>query len=48
MKVTVLSKHDNRVVAVRQDNQLALAFHPELVDDTTVYEYFFNIVKNRI
>lgn len=46
--VTILSKHDNRVVAVRQKNQLAVAFHPELTDDTTVYEYFFNIVENRI
>lgn len=46
--VAVLSKHDNRIVAVRQDNQLALAFHPELTDDTTVYEHFFDIIKNCI
>ena len=46
--VTILSKHENKIVAVRQDNQLALAFHPELTDDMTVYEYFLGIVKNHI
>lgn len=46
--VAILSKHENRIVAVRQDNQLALAFHPELTDDMTVYEYFLGIVKNHI
>lgn len=46
--VTILSEHDNKIVAVRQDNQLALAFHPELTDDSTVYEYFIEMIKSRI
>lgn len=36
----VLARVDDRIVAVRQNNQLVTAFHPELTDDTTVHEYF--------
>ena len=43
--VTVLSSHDDRIVAVRQANQLATAFHPELTDDTTVYKYFLEMIE---
>ena len=46
--VTVLASHDNRIVAVRQDNQLATAFHPELTEDFTVYEYFFQTIAKRL
>ena len=46
--VTVLASHDNRVVAVRQDNQLATAFHPELTEDFTVYGYFFQMIAKRL
>ena len=46
--VTVLASHDNRIVAVRQDNQLATAFHPELTEDFTVYEYFFQMIAKRL
>ena len=47
-KATVLSRLDDKIVAVQQDNQLATAFHPELTDDTAVYEYFIKIVENRL
>jgi 5'-phosphate synthase pdxT subunit len=43
--VDVLSTVDDRIVAARQGNQLACAFHPELTEDTTVHEYFINMVK---
>ena len=46
--VTVLASHDNRIVAVVQDNQLATAFHPELTEDFTVYEYFFQTIAKRL
>lgn len=36
----VLAVHDNRIVAVKQGAQLACAFHPELTDDSTVYDMF--------
>ena len=46
--VTVLAEHENRIVAVREENQLAAAFHPELTDDTAVYEYFFKMIEKRV
>ena len=36
---------DGTVVAVRQKNLLALAFHPELSHDTRLHEYFVDMVK---
>lgn len=45
--VEILSDHDNKIVAVRQNDQLATAFHPELTDDKTVYEMFFGMIENR-
>ncbi len=36
----VLAKHDGKIVMVRQKNLLALAFHPELTDDTRIQRYF--------
>lgn len=38
--VDVLATHEDRIVAARQGNMLALAFHPELTDDPRVHEYF--------
>lgn len=34
-----------RIVAVRQGNLLATAFHPELTDDLRVHRYFVDIVR---
>ena len=34
---------DGRPVAVRQDNLLATAFHPELSPDTRLHQYFLNL-----
>lgn len=42
-----LATHEDRIVAVRQDNQLATAFHPELTNDTYIYEYFFDIIAKK-
>ncbi len=38
--VDVLATHEGRIVAARQDNMLALAFHPELTEDSRLHEYF--------
>lgn len=43
--VEVLSVVGGKIVAVRQKNMLATAFHPELTDDTAVHEYFLNMIK---
>jgi 5'-phosphate synthase pdxT subunit len=43
--VEVLATHEDRVVAARQGNLLALAFHPELTDDIRVHDYFVNMRK---
>jgi 5'-phosphate synthase pdxT subunit len=34
-----------RIVAVRQGNLLATAFHPELTGDLRVHRYFVEIVR---
>lgn len=39
----VLCELENNIVAVRQGNHLACAFHPELTNDTSVHEYFLNL-----
>ncbi|MBQ9089112.1 MAG: pyridoxal 5'-phosphate synthase glutaminase subunit PdxT [Lentisphaeria bacterium] len=38
--VEVLAEHEGRITAVRQGNQLAMTFHPELGSDCRVAEYF--------
>lgn len=38
--VQVLSRFEDRIVAVRQKNVIGLAFHPELTDDTRIHEFF--------
>ena len=42
----ILAEHDGKIVAVRQGNQLATAFHPELTEDTAVYDLFFKSLAN--
>ncbi len=43
-KVEVLSKLEDRIVAVRQGNILGTSFHPELSGDTRLHEYFVKTV----
>lgn len=38
---------DGRIVAVRQGNLMATAFHPELTQDARIHKYFLNIVAER-
>lgn len=42
--VEVISKLENYIVAAKQKNLLALAFHPELTNDTRFHHYFLNMV----
>lgn len=44
--VKILSVIDGKIVAAQQENQLAVAFHPELTDETVVHKHFLEIVNN--
>jgi 5'-phosphate synthase pdxT subunit len=42
---TAISKFDNKkIIAARQNKCLALSFHPELVNDLRMHEYFLNMI----
>ena len=42
--VDILSVVDNKIVAARYNNQIGLAFHPELDNDTRIHQYFLNLI----
>jgi len=42
--VEVLSNHNGCIVAARQKNLLALAFHPELTEDLSIHRYFLKMI----
>ncbi len=46
--VQVLGRYNEKIVAVRQGNLLATAFHPELTNDSTVHSYFIEIVSQHL
>jgi len=43
--VEVLARLDEGVVAAREKNLLALAFHPELTDDSRIHRIFLNMLE---
>ena len=45
--VEILAQESDHIVAVRYQNQIATAFHPELTDDTRIHELFLSIVSDR-
>lgn len=44
-KTQVLATVDGKIVAAREGNQLAVAFHPELTNDSSVHKYFIEMVR---
>ena len=44
--VEVLARLDEGVVAARQKNLLALAFHPELTDDSRIHRIFLDMLED--
>jgi len=40
----ILAQVDDKIVAVRQHEFVALAFHPELTPDRRIYNYFFDAI----
>ena len=43
--VEVLSKFNERIIAVKKGNVIGTAFHPELTEDTALHKYFINLVN---
>ncbi len=41
-EVNVLSRVNDKIVAVEYQNQIALSFHPELTEDTRLHKFFIN------
>lgn len=46
--VEILSKLNERIVAVKKGNIIGTAFHPELTTDTSLHKYFVKLVKSKI
>lgn len=43
--VEVLSKFNEKIVAVKKGNIIGTSFHPELTSDVSLHKYFVNLVK---
>ncbi len=44
--VEVLSKFNEKIVAIKKGNIIGTSFHPELTKDISLHKYFINLVKN--
>lgn len=44
--IKVLSKLGSEIIAIQQEHNIAISFHPELTDDTRIHEYFIKEVLN--
>lgn len=44
-EVETLAEFDGRIVAVKYGNQIGLAFHPELNDDTRIHQQFLDLCE---
>ena len=42
--VQVLSRHNDKVVMVKQDKLLGCSFHPELTGDLRIHQYFIDMI----
>lgn len=45
--VEVLSKFNEKIVAVKKGNVIGTSFHPELTSDVSMHKYFVNLIKQR-
>ena len=43
--VEILSKFNERIIAVKKGNVIGTAFHPELTGDTSLHKFFVNLIK---
>ena len=44
--VEVLSKFNDKIVAVKKGNVIGTSFHPELTEDISLHKYFVNLVNS--
>jgi 5'-phosphate synthase pdxT subunit len=45
--VEVLSKFNEKIVAVKQGNIIGTSFHPELTGDLSLHKYFVSLIKEK-
>ena len=45
--VEVISKFNEKIVAVKQGNIIGTSFHPELTDDLSLHKFFVNLIRNK-
>lgn len=45
--VEVLSKFNEKIIAVKQGNVIGTSFHPELTGDLSLHKYFVSLIKAR-
>lgn len=45
--VEVLSKFNEKIIAVKQGNILGTSFHPELTGDISLHKYFVSMIKKK-
>lgn len=45
--IAVLAEYDGEIIAIKQEHNIAISFHPELTDDTLIHEYFIKEVLNK-
>ena len=45
-EVEVLGTVQNKIIAVKYKNQIAVSFHPELTDDCRIHRQFIQLIKN--
>lgn len=45
--VEVLSKFDEKIVAIKKGNIIGTSFHPELTQDSSLHKYFLNMLAHQ-
>lgn len=43
--IEVLSTYDDKIIAIKKDQYMAIAFHPELTDNTLIHQKFIQEVQ---
>jgi len=46
--VEILSKFNEKIVAVKKGNVIGTSFHPELTQDISLHKYFVNLVQKQL
>src|SRR5207245_4396681 len=45
--VEILSKFNEKIIAVKQGNIIGTSFHPELTTDISLHKYFVNLIRKK-